>query len=79
MKYFFVLFCLCYNSLCFLAATNSENTENASKIGRKLVFDTDYRHECFDVNYNFGYADYLLNPLKANGNRGDWGDALASY
>ena len=40
---------------------------------RKLIYDTGNNRNCFDTNYNRGYADYLLDPFKANGNRGDWG------
>jgi len=40
--------------------------------GRKLIRDTGFR-QCFNLDYNKGYADYLLDPFKANENRGDWG------
>jgi hypothetical protein len=40
---------------------------------RQLIYDTGSNRQCFDVNYNRGYEDYLKNPFKANNNRGDWG------
>ena len=44
---------------------------------RKLIYDTGNNRDCFDTNYNRGYADYLLDPFLANGNRGDWGENYA--
>ena len=43
---------------------------------RQLIYDTGSNRQCFDVNYNRGYEDYLKNPFKANNNRGDWGKKI---
>ena len=43
---------------------------------RKLVRDGDNNRVCFDLNYNQGYADYVNDPFKANGNRGSWGKCI---
>ena len=37
------------------------------------IYDTGNNRQCFDINYNKGYADFLNNPFEANQNRGDWG------
>ena len=47
--------------------------KSSERHGRKLIRDTDFR-KCFDIDYKKGYADYLLNPFKANDDRGDWGN-----
>lgn len=38
--------------------------------------DADNSKVCFDLNYNKGYADYILDPFKANEDRGDWGKCM---
>ena len=39
------------------------------------ISDTGNYQTCFDMNYNKGYADFLLNPLLSFGGRGNWGKA----
>ena len=51
--------------------------KSSERHGRKLIRDTDFR-KCFDIDYKKGYADYLLNPFKANDDRGDWGNLNSS-
>jgi len=54
-------------------------TEESNKLSvgfeerRKLIGNTGNARSCFDTNYYWGYADYLLDPFKANNDRGDWG------
>mmetsp|Transcript_18586 Transcript_18586/g.25678 ORF Transcript_18586/g.25678 Transcript_18586/m.25678 type:complete len:1413 (+) Transcript_18586:58-4296(+) len=52
-----------------------DTVKSNERSGRKLIRDTGFR-QCFDLDYNKGYADYLLNPFKANDNRGDWGKCM---
>ena len=38
--------------------------------------DADNSKSCFDLNYNKGYADYVVDPFKAKEDRGDWGNCM---
>jgi hypothetical protein len=48
------------------------SSNDLARKSRKLIRGVDY-DQCFDLSYNKGYADYLLDPFKANDMRGDWG------
>ena len=50
--------------------------DHTGKVKRELVRDLDNDKLCFDLNYNQGYADYALDPFKANEDRGDWGKCM---
>ena len=52
------------------------NTIILVDLKRELIRDGDNNRQCFDLNYNQGYADYILDPFKANGNRGQWGKCM---
>ena len=61
------------------ALANLEGDGNFKKSavsgGKHLdIYDTDTRRQCYDINYNKGNADFLLNPYLANNNSGDWGE-----
>ena len=60
----------------FLEGDNKLNTKQSAGSGGKHldIYDTGTNRQCFDINYNKGYADFLLNPYLANNNRGDWGE-----
>ena len=61
------------------ALVNLEGDNNFKKSavsgGKHLdIYDTGTSRQCYDINYNKGNADFLLNPYLANNNRGDWGE-----
>jgi hypothetical protein len=46
--------------------------KKVESVKRKLIRDTG-SNGCWNVDYNKGYEDYVIDPFKANDNRGDWG------
>jgi len=54
----------------------TQDLQQSNEAKRELVRNADNNKLCFDLNYNQGYADYVLDPFKANENRGDWGKCM---
>ena len=77
-------FLLSFVALLFFVPTttalvNLEGDSNFKKSavsgGKHLdIYDTNTNRQCYDINYNKGNADFLLNPYLASNNRGNWGE-----